>query len=312
MKKHDVVTFGSSVVDVFVETGLSEIHRMLCYPSGAKIKIKKAGFSTGGGGTNTAVSFSKLGLETGCITKVGRDANAELVLGELKKYKVDFLGKRGKGNTGFSVILDSKEHNRTILTDKGESDNLSFSEISKKALNTEWFYFSSTAGKSFKAQEKLAKLGKKKKIKIAFNPSLYQAKLGIGKLKGLLGCVDVLILNKEEARELGGLEKLHKLGIKIICITDGKNGNLVSDGIFLWKSGTHKNIKVKERTGAGDAFASAFVFGLIKNLGLEKAIQAGVANAESVIQIKGAKNGLLSLNGLNKKLKKPVKITKKK
>jgi sugar/nucleoside kinase (ribokinase family) len=310
---YDVITVGSAVVDVFVDTGMHERKGFIAYPVGCKFVVRDLKFYTGGGGTNTAVSFSNLGLKTAFLGKIGTGTNSLLILKELKKYKVDFIGKTSeKYHTGFSIILDSKEHNRTVLTYKGANNHLKFSEINKNKLKTKWFYFSSMLEESFKTQVKLAKFAEKHKIKIAYNPSSYQAVRGAKYLKDILKRTTMLILNREEAsyltKEENLLEGLYKLGPKIICITDGKNGSYAYDGKSTYIVKPHK-IKVKERTGAGDAFASAFVAAYIKKNNVEFALQAGSANAESTIQKPGAKNGLLTWNQLMKSIKeKPFKI----
>lgn len=284
----DVVTLGSNVIDIFVNTDIHENKKLISYPVGAKILIKNLKFDIGGGGTNTAVAFSRLGLKTGYIGKVGDDENGNKILNLLKKEKVKFLGKR-EGCTGHSIILDSKEHSRTILTYKGTNDNLKFNEIKK--IKTKWLYYSSMLGESFKTQLKLAKL---LNVKLAFNPSEYLIKKY--NLKNMLKLTSVLILNKEEAMMLTKRENLLKglseLGPKIVCITNKDKNIICYDGNREYKLKPHK-IKVVERTGAGDAFASSFVAGLIKNLSVDRSLRLGLRNSESVIRYFGAKNKLL-------------------
>ena len=110
----DVVTFGSAVLDVFLYTGVHEMRakgsEFIAYKLGEKFLVKDLNFFTGGGGSNTAVGFSRLGLRTGVITKVGNDWIADKILNELKKEKVKFLCKKTKGGSAFSVVLDSFEH----------------------------------------------------------------------------------------------------------------------------------------------------------------------------------------------------------
>lgn len=308
----DVVTVGSCVRDVFVDTGVAEKERKICYPVGSKILIKKLIFSTGGGGANTAVSLSRLGLRAGYLGKVGDDENGNAILALLKKEKVKFLGVRGKEKSGYSVILDSTKHNRTILTYKGANDNLKFSEVKKGKLKTRWFYFSSMMQDSFKTQEKLAKFAKRNNIRVAYNPSSYLTKKGSRFLKNILSRTYILILNREEARMLvpkGNLFKgLCKLGPKVACVTNGKKEMHVYDGKYLYKGKPH-NIGAKERTGAGDAFASSFLAGFIKRNDIEFAMQLGVANAESVIGYYGSMNKLLSWKEAVKVInKKPIKV----
>lgn len=295
--KFDVITFGSAVVDVFVNTDISEKKNFISYPIGAKILIKELRFDIGGGATNTAVAFSRFGLKTGCICGIGDDSDGEEILSLLKKEKITFLGKQKKtAKSGYSIVLDSKEKNRTILTYKGVNDNLSLSEMNLKKIKTKWLYYSSLLGQSFETQKKLARILKKKGTKLAFNPSSYLIKRV--NLDSILRLCDILILNKEEAGMLTKnkdlLVGLNELGPKIVIITDKSNLISCYDGIkkyFLRPN----NIKVVERTGAGDAFASGFVAGLIKGKSIEYCLKLGLRESESVIRYFGAKNNLLRM-----------------
>lgn len=298
MKEFDVVTFGSAVIDNFVYTDVSTRGNELHYPIGSKILIDKLKFDVGGGGTNTAVAFSRLGLKTGCICAVGEDNNGKTILELLKKEKVEMLGPiKKKEITGYSVILDSHDKDRTILTYKGANNEIGINEIKK--FKTKWLYFSSLLGKSFKTQEELAKKMFKTGTKIAINPSSYHIKEG--KLTNLLKITEVLILNKEEAEELrdkSGLKgdslfELNKLGPKIVVITDKDNPTRCLYKNKEYNITPHKNIKVVERTGAGDAFASGFVAGLIANYKVEDCLNLGLKESEAVIQHFGAKNDLI-------------------
>ncbi|HPD81599.1 MAG TPA: carbohydrate kinase family protein [Candidatus Pacearchaeota archaeon] len=300
--KFDVVSFGSAVVDVFVHTDVSEKKGFMYYPVGEKILIKDLKFDVGGAGTNTAVAFSRLGLKTGCVCEFGDDDNGRRIKELLKKEKVKFLGKTVKEElTGYSVVLDSKGGDRTILAYKGANDEVSLNDISK--FKTKWLYFSSLLGKSFNTQKELAIKLKRKGTKIAFNPSSYQIKNM--HISPLLKITDVLILNKQEAemllkkyspKEKNLLLGLHNLTKGIIVITDKNKLITCYDGNKKYFLTPHKNIKVVERTGAGDAFASGFVAGQIVGKTIEESLKLGLRESEAVIQHFGAKNNLIRMN----------------
>jgi ribokinase len=304
---YDIITVGSATVDVFAKTDAEQIcvkygkheETHIAYPSGSKILITELHTFTGGGGTNTAVSFARMGLSTAFLGKVGKDLNSEIILKELKKENVAFIGARSSAQTGYSVILDSKLEDRTILTYKGCNNDLRFDEVKKAALNTKWFYFSSMVGEAYKVQEKIAAYAKARKIPLAFNPSSYIAKQGPKFLSKILRCTHIIILNKEEAEIIVGpgdikalLGKLRSLGPKIAVITDGKNGAYASDGVY--HSIKPRKVKIRETTGAGDAFASGLVASLAKGNSLKFSMEIGMVNASSVIQFLGAKNRLLT------------------
>ena len=329
----DVICVGSSTVDVFAKTKYSELikivdHKgeedLLAYPTGSKILMEELDFTTGGGGTNVAVSLTKLGIKASYLGCMGKDTNAVLVMDALKKFKVDTsLVVKKKGRTGYSIILDSIEHDRTILAYKGVNNNLNFKDIKKNKLKTKWFYFASMLDTAFKTQESIAKFAEKNNIKIAFNPSSYLAEKGSHFLKEILLRTEILVLNKEEAALIAGNDtidylclKLNKLGPKYVVITDGKKGAYCyhDDNLYFAKT---NNIKIVETTGAGDAFASTFLAGIIlkgnNGNNIEFALKLATTNAESVISYHGAKNKLLTLKEANFMLRKrQIKVTKKK
>jgi ribokinase len=310
MVRFDVVTFGSGVVDVFASTDLLEKKGKLDLEVGSKYLINDLRLDVGGGATNVAVAFARFGFKTGCVCGVGMDSNGREVLGSLKKEGVKFLGKVGKGKTGYSMIVDSKKNNRTILTYKGESNEVGIDDI--KRFKTKWIYYSSLLGKSFVAQKKLAKRLVGDGAKLVFNPSSYS--IESQNIRGLLKLASVLILNKEEAIALverygggrrqaaGGktgsadvklLEGLRSLGPGTVVVTDRDKKVLCYDGEREYSVVPHKGKKVVERTGAGDAFAAGFVSGLIAGFDMEKCLKLGVAESEAVLGYFGAKNNLL-------------------
>ena len=291
--RFDIVSFGSAVVDVFVNTDIAEKNKYISYPVGGKILIKELKFDIGGGGTNTAVAFSRLGFKTGCICKVGDDENGKKILELLKKEKINFLGEVEKNSkSGYSIILDSKARDRTILTYKGVNDKISPKDIKK--FKTRWLYLSSLLGQSFETQKRLIKILKKKGVKIAFNPSSYLIKNK--NLNSILKITDVLVLNKEEAEMLVGnkdlLKGLYNLTKGIVVITNKDKLIECYDGNKKYFLIPNK-IKVVERTGAGDAFASGFVAGKMAGKSIKECLKLGLKESESVITHFGAKNNLL-------------------
>ena len=216
---YDVITMGSATVDVF-----GVISKKLTEPKpGDKVLIEKIDFEIGGGGVNSAIAFSRMGLKTAFLGKVGCDHDGIIVIRELKKEDVDFLHlKPSKFPTSHSFILMSKkEKDRIIYAYKGASDDLNSGEIELNKLKTKWLYIATLLGDAFKAAEKAALFAKKNKINVMFNPSSYLAAEGKKKLKKLLSCCSILVLNRSEARLLLGtkhdsmkylLKELRKLG----------------------------------------------------------------------------------------------------
>ncbi len=324
---YDIITVGSATFDVFARTEFSELIKiidpkgetdLLAFPSGSKIIIDELEFSSGGGGTNTAVALSRLGHRVAFAGKLGRGTNSAFIHKDLMKEKVDLLCAHGEGMAGYSIILDTLEHDRTILAYKGVNDHLGLSDIPLRKLRTKWLYFGAMLHESFKTQEKLVAFAEKRGIKIAFNPSTYLAHKGAVALRNILSRTELLVLNREEACLLVGeipMEKivkaLHRAGPRIVVVTDGKKTLFVSDGAHVY-SANPPNVKVVDATGAGDAFAASFLSGLLRKNSVEFAIRLGVVNSASVLSHYGAKNILLSYSQALAHMKKlRMSITKR-
>ena len=130
--------------------------------------------------------------------------------------------------------------------------------------------------------------------------------------------VAVLFLNEGEAATLTGIpfengkevfKKLDDMMPGIAVVTDGANGVKVSDGKLLYSAGIFREKKIVDRTGAGDAFGSGFVAGLLhrnwsivngQTSDVEYAIRLASANATSNVEYIGATAGLLTKSKFEK------------
>lgn len=304
----DVVTIGSATVDYFADTDSELIkiqtrtttEEFIAFPLGSKLLIKELNITTGGGGTNTAVAFARLGFKTGYLGKIGSDSNGQLVVDKLKLENIEFIGPR-EGQTGMSMILNSIKQDRSILAYKGANNFLRLDEINPFA--TQWVYLSSMLEQSL---ETVIELLQKQECKIAFNPSNYQAKMGYERLAKLVDRVDILIMNKEEATKFLGLppeqnhsvpdlmKEMAKLPPRVLLITDGKDGAYAYDGEVLYRGEPSPHLDIVEATGAGDAFAASFTAAQMLGKNTRESLHLAMTNAESVLQYKGAKECLLS------------------
>ncbi len=292
---YDVITLGSATIDTFIKTDIKLEHHFLELPFGSKLLIKELQKHNGGGGLNTAITFSKNNLRTGFLGTLGNDADGTYLLSMIKHNKITFLG-RIKGKTGSSIIID-KNNDRTILTFKGAND---YAPANDFLFKSKWVYIASLTDNFFRLIKKTIK---NIDSKIAFNPSNYMLKKGISIIKPILKKTDVLILNREEAllvtRKTSIMSAMYFLTktVPTVAITSpegvwisSRQINSSKDVLFLHS----KKIKVIDSTGAGDAFASGFITGLIKEQELLVAVKMGVINAENCIKKTGATTNLQS------------------
>jgi len=306
----DIVSIGSATRDVLINAADFKSVDMadfstgkgLCFPLGSKLEIKKIVFTSGGGGTNAAVTFGRQGLATACVGVVGNDLNGQEVLNELAKEGVDtaYFQKHEDDFTAYSVILVDQSGERTILSYKGEGQHFDVSKVVFDQLQTKWLFLDSLGG-HYDLLEKAVNWAVSNNVKLATNPGGKELEHGLEKLKPLLKNFLIVIMNQEEAAGLTGIdynkeEEIFKFVDEVIggifVMTKGPEGVVVSDGQNIYRASVPDS-PIVERTGAGDAFSSGFVSEYIRSGDISKAIQFATANASSVVTQYGGKAGIL-------------------
>ncbi len=310
MKKIDIITFGSASEDIFIASK-DFFQRNLCFPIGEKIEIDKILIKTGGGGTNAATTFSLQGFNTAYCGCIGNDYAGFLVLTDLKRFKIatNLVAVEEKRTTNLSVILSEKEKGRVILVYRDSSRYLP-QNFDLEKLKSSWYYLAPLSGEFAKNTLKIIKFARKNKTRVAINPSKEQIAILRNKIERWINLIDVLIVNKSEAKLLFGRHRSEKSLFKklkreirgYLIITKGKEGSIVFDGRNIFQAGI-VNTKVKDRTGAGDAYGAGFVAGLAKTNDPIFAIQLATANSAACLKQWGAKEGLLRENQKFSKVK---------
>lgn len=267
---------------------------------GAKLNVEEIIFATGGGATNAAVTFARQGLAASFIGKLGHDIAAQAVLSELDEENVHTgdVVYDAKLGTQYSTVLLADTGERTILIYRGaahahESKDYKPIDFSRY----DWLYVSSFAG-AMEALDTVMHKAKQAGVKVAFNPGDGELK-DLKLLRPLLDDVDVLIVNKEEAGLIVGGEALEELVrhllhyVPVAIVSDGPNGVMASDGKTIVRAGMYEDVKVLDRTGAGDAFGSGFLSQWSQGVSLQDSIIFASANSTSVVTKIGAKKGIL-------------------
>jgi sugar/nucleoside kinase (ribokinase family) len=311
---YDLISIGDATIDLFVgiddASVVCDIKKdscLLCISYADKIPVSSFQRVIGGNAANNAVGSSRLGLKSAISTIVGSDDTGKKVIEMLTKEKVStaFVQVAKGQETNSSVVLNYKTERTILVYHVDRMYKL------PKLRATKWIYLTSMGKNHQGIHDELLSYLQKTKTKLGFNPGTHQLKEGLEKLRPLLAVTDVVFVNKEEARRLVGdirgmaelLSALRSTGPKIAVITDGEKGSYAFDGQKYWAcgiTGTH----VLQRTGAGDAFATAFVAALQHKKSIPEALRWGTMNSASVISQIGPQAGLLTKSQMASRLRK--------
>lgn len=310
----DLLSVGDASMDIYITPSESESlsqmddkESFICFAFGGKIPVKSAELSVGGNAANNAVGATRLGVKTGLVLTLGDDIFGKQIQEKLSAEAVDttYAIKQPGISSNFSVIVNYSGE-RTIFTYNVPKSY----EYPVNLPVTPWMYLTSM-GDTFKPfyNHIIDFLRTNTTVKLAFNPGSRQIRAGVNEILDVLKLTEVLFVNREEAEKLTNLSQslgkekellqaLSNLGPKISIITDGVKGSYAYDGVKFIKAGVLP-VDAYERTGAGDAFGSGTLAGIIKGKSLEEALLWGTSNSASVIGFVGPQRGLIKENEMD-------------
>lgn len=267
-----------------------------------------------GNSPNAAVAAARLGLKAALATDVGNDAIGKGDIEQLKHERVatKYVRVHRGMPSNYHYVL-SYESERTILVKHEEYPY----RWPAPHPAPRFMYLSSLAANSLPYHKEIeAWLTKNRDVYLTLQPGTFQIKLGESELAGLYKRANLLVVNREESERIlnipeGGheikslLEKMRAFGPKAVIITDGREGAYAYDGTEMLHIPMYPDDRApKERTGAGDAFASTVTAALALGKPWKEALLWAPINSMAVVQEVGAQKGLLTRKELEAFLEK--------
>ncbi len=300
---YDVVCVGRPVQDTILS---GQVFKPFCSHGvcrenlqiGEKINVDDASLFYGGNALNASVTFARQNLSVSILAQIGEDSRSQDIIDLLKEESIDqsILLQDEKIKTGLSTVIVNTNGERTILAYPGSPIRHQDLLSKLEDVETRWLYLSSL--NSIDLLEGVLRHAEINQIKVAFNPGGIELER-IEEVKKLLGNVDLLILNKEEAMGIFGQGASvdlahHATSLVGTCIiTDGPNGAYAHDGQIGYYQPISEDVEVVDRNGAGDAFASGVVAGLAWGMDLKSSLELGSRNSTSVVQHLGPQAGII-------------------
>ncbi|OGJ37615.1 MAG: hypothetical protein A2383_02930 [Candidatus Pacebacteria bacterium RIFOXYB1_FULL_39_46] len=297
----DVISIGSSLVDIFLQSPKLKLEKrgkvQRFSVEGDKVELETMRVFSGGGGTNTAVGFARLGFKTGLISETGKDNFASVILNELHREGVDtsLIIQEKQEQTGGTVLLVGKDGERTALINRGASSMLDPFDISPFWLSqTRWVHLTNIAGQKETLHKIFTLIKKNEQTTLSWNPGKQELRLiADGELPVAEIICKILIINEAEWELVAKQQAELIKEIPEIVITQGNKGGFVYEHGKKTLRFLASGNKAIEATGAGDAFATGFVAGQLLSKPTKTCVEWGARNAGSVISYFGAKIGLL-------------------
>jgi sugar/nucleoside kinase (ribokinase family) len=323
----NILGIGNALVDVMTLIDNDQILKKFALPKGSMTLVDsekslavrndtskfRNSFASGGSAANTIHGLAMLGAETGFIGAVGNDDTGDIFENDMRKAGVNTMLLRRDTPTGTAVALISKDSERTFATHLGAAVELTSADLKPEYFKPfQILYMEGYLIIDKLLVEKACQLAKGNNLKIALDLASYNVvNANLNDFRNIITrYVDILFANEEEARAYTGAEPHEALNIlaektEIAVIKTGKEGSLIKRGEEVVRIGILP-VTCMDTTGAGDLYASGFLYGYANSLPLEKCGALGTLLAGNVIRMVGARIPCKKWSSIRKRVAKIV------
>jgi sugar/nucleoside kinase (ribokinase family) len=310
----DVVAIGNAIVDVLTQAddafiskhGLAKGSMTLIDAAQADKLYGDMGPGkevSGGSAANTIAGLASLGGKCGFIGRVRNDQLGEVYQHDLRAGGVEFttpMAKSGPG-TGRCYILVTPDAQRTMNTYLGASVELGPAEVDEgmvgraRILYLEGYLWDRPGAKE--AFRKASDIARAKGAKVAFSLSdSFCVNRWRDEFRELIETrVDILFANESEVTALYQVKNFEeaipmvRAHTEVAALTRSEKGAVIVRGQETATVAAERVGKVVDTTGAGDLYASGFLYGLIRGKDLATAGRMGAIAAAEIISHFGAR-----------------------
>jgi sugar/nucleoside kinase (ribokinase family) len=252
----------------------------------------------GGSAANTIFGLAHLGMQTSLLGKTGKDEQARFYLQQYSEMSGDT--SRLKVNldvpTGRCLSLITPDYERTMRTDLGAAATLSIEEVT--AADFEGITHVHLEGYMLFNVDltfHILKLAKQAGCIVSLDMASFEV---VNASKNILpdllkNYVDIIFANEEEAAAFCGNDDPEAALAELAKFADTIVVKVGKDGAYI----QHHDEKVKvdsgvapaiDTTGAGDLWASGFLYAFLNGKSLAESGSFGATVADEVVQVMGA------------------------
>ena len=308
MKK--VLGIGNALVDILVHIDNDEILNRLGLQKGGMEMIDAQRkreileviaempqtLATGGSTSNTIHGLARLGANAGYIGKVGNDELGKLFREECNRFGVIPHLINSEEDTGVAITFISQNAERTFATYLGAAATMQPAEVDAQTIgNYDIIHIEGYLIFNHDLILEVCQKAKAQGLMISMDMASYNLiESNLAFVKMLLhDYVDIIFANEEEAKAFTGVENMEALHMlsescPIAIVKVGKDGSYVKMNGEV-TSIAPVDAKRIDTTGAGDIYASGFLYGYINGFNALKSGNLASYLSSRLIEYVGAK-----------------------
>ena len=309
----EICFIGNAIVDILSKISNEMLHKLRIPKGSMQIvdqelcdKILKHIHNpliiSGGSAANTAVGYNSFGGNCSFIGQIGNDKFGDLFSKDLNNSGVFFQDKDSLTleKTSKSIVLVTPDAERSMNTFLGASNKFNMKSFDEQLIiNSSIIYIEGYLFDQPKAKEaiyyccNLAK-SRDKKIALSLSDLFCVDRHRIDFLKLIDEYVDIIFANEHEIKSLYQSElkeSINNIKNYVDCgaITLGPKGSVVFENKLEYLVDPISSVELVDTTGAGDLFASGFLFGFTHKYSIQKCGYLGNKAASEIIKHIGAR-----------------------
>ena len=269
----------------------------------------------GGSPANIAMNIKKLGGNSSVYACVGKDSLGDFLINKLEEENINTKNIK-RADLSTSMVLVTKSRNTPIpIFYRGADYSMDYSDkLEALLLQSKIVHFSCwpiSQNYSRNTIEKVLEFSRKNNLIIGFDPNYHEMIWekehdGIEYIKKIISKVDIIKPSEVDAERIFGadtpenqIKKFLDLGAKLVIMTLGKDGAIVSNGKKTLTFETFAE-EIVDTTGAGDAFWSGFYMGLVTGHTIIDSLKLGFGTSAFKLKYVGAMAPLPDIKEIEK------------
>lgn len=308
MKK--ILGIGNALVDILVNINDDKILSAYDLDKGGMVMIDaerkreiheairnmEQACATGGSTSNTIHGLARLGAPAGYIGKVGHDKMGDFFKSEMLRFGVTPHLVDADIDTGIATTFISNDGERTFATYLGAAATMTSEELDPSVFDGyDCIHVEGYLIFNHDLILKVCQIAKEKGLQISMDMASYniiEANYDFVKML-LTDYVDIIFANEEEAKAFTGKEGADALNVlseycPIAIVKIGKDGSLIKMNDVITTIAPVDAVR-RDTTGAGDIYASGFLYGLLNDYPAQKAGDLASYLSARMIEYIGAK-----------------------
>jgi len=261
----------------------------------------------GGAPFNFAWHLKNLGFPVRCVSRIGNDALGKEILNVLKhhRFDIDDIQIDDEHDTGTVTVQLSASGNPTFhINTDAAYDYIQFLSKAHTSLlnNADVIYFGTLAQRTKQGAENVRRFLEHRRSEalcfydINLRTDCYSDNVILSSLE----YADILKLNTQELDECKKIFRfskddhafikflMEKYAIKIVAVTKGDNGSELYTQNGCFRSKINRISLMVDTVGAGDAYSTMLVVGMIKGWKPDRMLSMASMFASRVCEIRGA------------------------